>query len=60
MNGVVSARSLTSEALLDMLPVGKREEFAHRTLAGLEGRSDYEEMREHIPRLVRVPLQHAI
>ena len=46
MNGVVSARSLTSEALLDMLPVGKREEFAHRTLAGLEGRSDYEEMRD--------------
>ena len=46
MNGVVSARSLTSEALLDMLPVGKREEFAHRTLAGLEGRSDYDEMRD--------------
>lgn len=46
MSGVVSARNLTSEALLDMLPVGKREEFAHRTLAGLEGRNDYEEMRD--------------
>ncbi len=46
MEGVISARALTSEALLDMLPVGRREEFAHRTLAGLEGRSDYEEMRD--------------
>ena len=38
--------SFNRKALLDMLPVGKREEFAHRTLAGLEGRSDYEEMRD--------------
>ena len=46
LSGVISARSLTSEALLDLLPVGKREEFADRTLAGLEGRNDYEEMRD--------------
>ena len=46
MCGVISARSLTSEALLDLLPVGQREEFADRTLAGLEGRNDYEEMRD--------------
>ena len=46
LSGVISARNLTSEALLDLLPAGKREEFADRTLAGLEGRNDYEEMRD--------------
>lgn len=46
MSGVISARRLTGEGLLDMLPVGRREEFVHRTLAGLEGRSDYDEMRD--------------
>ena len=46
LSGVISARSLTSEALLDLLPIKKREEFADRTLAGLEGRNDYDEMRD--------------
>ena len=46
LSGVISARNLTSEALLDLLPAGKRDEFADRTLAGLEGRNDYEEMRD--------------
>lgn len=45
-SGVFSARDMTGEALLDMLPAGKREEFAARTLAGLESRGDYEEMRD--------------
>lgn len=44
-HGVISARSLKSEALLDLLPAAKREEFADRTLAGLVGRSDFNEMR---------------
>ncbi|MDO5114488.1 MAG: sugar diacid recognition domain-containing protein [Synergistaceae bacterium] len=46
MSGVISARNLTSETLLDMLPAGRREEFANRTLAALIGRGDYEEMRD--------------
>ncbi|WP_281679644.1 CdaR family transcriptional regulator [Synergistes jonesii] len=46
LSGVFSARNLTGEALLDLLPVGKREEFAERTLAALTSRNDYEEMRD--------------
>ena len=45
-SGVISSRSLASEALLDLLPLGKREEFISRTLGVLESRSDYEDMRD--------------
>lgn len=44
--GIIKARSFTGEALLDLLPAAKREEFAARTLKGLTGRGDYNEIRE--------------
>ena len=37
---------MTREEVLDMMQVGKREECANRKVAGIEGRSDYEEMRD--------------
>lgn len=45
-SGIISAGSFSGEALLDLLPLSKRREFAARTLDGLIGRSDYEEIKE--------------
>lgn len=44
--GVIKAIGFTGEALLDSLPLAKRDEFTLRTLNGLIGRSDYYEMKE--------------
>ena len=45
-SGIISADRFSGEALLDLLPVSKRKEFAVSTLRGLIGRSDYDEIKE--------------
>ncbi len=45
-HGLIPAHSFTGEALLDLLPEIKREEFAARTLKYLIGRNDYEDIKE--------------
>ncbi|MCE5201326.1 MAG: helix-turn-helix domain-containing protein [Synergistaceae bacterium] len=44
--GVMSAKNFTSEMLLDLLPFPKRGEFVTRTLSGLIGRKDYDEIKK--------------
>ncbi|MDD4160316.1 MAG: helix-turn-helix domain-containing protein, partial [Synergistaceae bacterium] len=46
VEGIFRSEKLTGESLLDSLPAGVREDYASRTLRGLESRNDYEEIKE--------------